>query len=184
MARISKDHVQYFFEYNIDLSTKTLYLGYGNTDDVELDHKVAADIIKGLHLLENVRPEEPILVIINCEGGSVDHGLAIYDSIRNSKCQVIGKVVGMCHSMAAWVLQACDIRQVTRSSSIMIHDGQGPKNKFVRQQDLYCRDIMLERIRQKHPDFSATKLQKLLDVDTYLTAQEAVELGLADEVIV
>lgn len=183
MARINRDNIDIFYLHNIDIATRTLYLGYGTTEEVELDHQVAADLIKGIHLLSHIRPEEPINLLINCEGGSVDHGLAIYDAIRNSPCDVHATVIGMAHSMAAWVLQAADVRKITRSSSIMIHDGTGNKDKWTKRQDIYCRDILLERIRQKHPDFTLSRLQRALDVDTYLTASEALDLGLVDEVV-
>lgn len=184
MARISKDQIDLFYQHNIDLSSKTLYLGYGLEEvDHELDHKCAADMVKGLHLLDRIRPEEQINIIINCQGGDVDHGLAIYDAIRGCSSRVVATVMGHCWSMATWVLQAADYRRATLYSSIMIHDGEGPKDRFTKKQDILCRKILLDRIRQKHPEFPVTKLQKMLDTDTYFTAQEALDIGLIDGVV-
>lgn len=183
MARISKEYIQYFYEHNVDISTKTIYFGYGQeSSDVELDHKLTADVLKGLHLLSHIRPEEPINIILNCGGGDVDHGLGIYDTIRECKSPVHIYVTGAAHSMAAWVLQAADLRVMSPSSSIMIHDGSGPKDGYTKKQDRYCKQILLEVIRRKHPNFSTIKLQKMLDTDTYFTATEALELGLIDKI--
>jgi ATP-dependent protease ClpP protease subunit len=65
----------------------------------------------------------------------------------------------------------------------MIHDGEGPKNGFFRERDNLCRKILLDKIRAKNPDFSASRLQKMLDKDTYLWPAQALELGLIDEII-
>ena len=186
MNKSDKDNLNYFYDYNIDINTRTLYFGYGQVDsDVELDHKLSSEMLKGLHLLNSLDVEdgEPIQIIMNCSGGDVDHGLAIYDAIRSSPSQVIITVTGLAYSMAAWVLQAADRRYITENSSIMIHDGDGPKDKWTKKQDIRCRDILLERIREKNPDYTLARLQRLLDTDTYLTAKEALELGLVDRIV-
>lgn len=183
MARISKDYIQYFYEHNVDVSTKTIYLGYGQeSSDIELDHKLTADVLKGLHLLSHIRSEEPIKIIMNCAGGDVDHGLAIYDAIRECKSPVHIGVLGKAYSMAAWVLQAADYRIISPSSSVMIHDGEGPKDAWTKKQDIYCRQIMLDSIKKKNPKFTVNEIQQLLDRDTFLTAEEALHLGLVDEI--
>lgn len=184
MGRINKEHIQHFYDHNIDISTKTLYFGFGESpSDVELDHKLASEMIKGIHILSHIRTDEPINILMNCSGGDVDHGLAIYDAIRSAASHVRIIVMGQASSMAAWVLQAADERIITPSSYIMIHDGAGTKNKFARKQDKYCRDILLERIQQKNPGYSVHKLQKMLDTDTYLDPKEALELGLVDSIL-
>lgn len=183
MARISKDYIQYFYEHNVDISTKTIYFGYGIADsDIELDHKLASDVIKGLHLLSHIRPDDPIRIIMNCQGGSVEHGLAIYDAIKACKSPVHIVVMGSAYSMAVWVLQAADHRMMSPSSSLMIHDGEGPKDAFTKRQDVYCRDILLLSIKEKNPKFTVGELQAMLDTDTYLSSWEALDLGLIDEI--
>lgn len=184
MARISRDNIQYFLDYGIDLSTRTIYLGYGDPhEDHDLDQVLTSNVIKGLHILHHANKETPIDIIINNQGGSTQHGLAIYDKIRGLSNPVNITVLGHCYSMAAWVLQAGHRRLMTRHSSLMIHDGEGTKNKFYKEVDTVCRDILLARIRERHPDFSVSKLQRMLDTDTYLWPQQALELGLIDEVI-
>lgn len=181
--RISKDYIYLLYEHNIDISTKTIYLGYGGAEDCDVDEVLAADVLKGLHLLSTIKPEEPIHIILNCQGGDTQHGLAIYDAIRNVKSPVHITVYGHCYSMAAWILQAGDIRRMSKNSSLMIHHGEGSKTAFDRQQDDTCVDILLDRIREKHPTYSRQKLDKQLLKDWYMIPEEALELGLIDEVV-
>jgi ATP-dependent Clp protease protease subunit len=193
VARVNREHLSLFYEHNIELTTKTLYLGYGRSEDVDLDDKVTADIIKGLHILSTIRPEEPIRLLLNNAGGHTQHGLAVYDFILTLKSPVHVDVFGHCNSIAAWILQAADVRRMSASSQLMIHDGEGevvgsPSSidtwyQFGKQQDEYCRRILLDSIRAKHPGYTLGKLKKILKHDTILWAHEALELGLIDQII-
>jgi ATP-dependent Clp protease protease subunit len=181
-----------FYNENINLPTRTLYLGYGSEED-DVDRTLASNIIKGLHLLEASNSSSPINIILNCLGGDVGHGLAIYDSIKACSSPVTITVTGHAYSMGAWILQAGDVRRMHKHSSIMIHDGdkavwgraQDAKNwhHFYQEQDEVCITILLNRIRDKHPSFSKAKLLKLLEKDTILWPSQALKLGLIDEVI-
>jgi ATP-dependent Clp protease protease subunit len=183
MARLSKDHLYLFLEHNVEVATKTIYIGYGATEDMDLDHKVAADVLKGLHILSSIKPDEPINIIINNQGGETQHGLAIYDKIRSMSSTVTITVYGHCYSIGAWILQAGDIRRMSKNSSLMIHHGSGDKTQFDKEMDQKCFDILLKRIREKKPDYTAKQLDKLLLKDTYLWPEQALELGLIDEVL-
>lgn len=194
MAKISKDNLHTFFDENINLETRTIYLGYGaEGSDYELDDVMASRVLKSLHLFSSTRREEPVSIIINCQGGDVQHGLAIYDAINNMGCSVVGTVYGHCWSMAVWILQACDTRLASVNSSLMIHDGEsevsGKKKdqqswiRYEKEQDERCYTILLDRIREKHPTYTRARLKKLLETDTVLWSEQAVELGLLDGVI-
>lgn len=190
---MSRDHVDNFFEKHVDLGTRTIYYGYGDEAEEGIDHVLTAAVLKGLHLMSRNRADEPILFLINCEGGDVQHGLAVYDRIEAMKCRVTAEVWGSCYSMAAWVLQAADVRRMSKSSSLMIHDGDGSLNgkkkdmiqwqKFDQERDKLCEEILLRRMRQKDPSITLRKLQKMLATDTILWPHQALELGLIDEVI-
>lgn len=182
MARISKDHLFMWYEHNINLETKTLYLGHGESD-CDVDEFLTANVLKGLHVLSKIRPDDPISIIMNCTGGEVHHGLAIYDTIRSLSSPVHIAVAGSCESMAAWILQAADLRTMTSNSHMMIHHGEGRKTAFDKEVDKRCTEILLDKIREKNPDFSESKLDKILLKDTYLWPEQALELGLIDEVI-
>lgn len=190
MARVAKEHLDLFYQHGIDIGTKCLYLM--DSSEGEIDARVAADITKGLHILSRIRPEEPIYIIINSGGGDVNQGLAIYDAIRRTPCKVIATVVGTCYSIAAWILQAADHRIMTPHSSLMIHEGETAYSgnvqtvhksmEFDARQSELCEALLIERIREKHPGFPMIKLKRLLRIDTYMTPQEALDLGLIDEI--
>lgn len=192
-SSVSKDHISYFFEYGIDMDSKLIDFSTAGNSEVDLDSALAVRTIKSLRILDKIRPEEPITLLVNCEGGDVDAGLAVYDAILACKSPVHIEVIGVCYSMAAWVLQAGDVRRMHPHSSVMIHDGEGSvagkkheidsSKKFSDEQDIVCEDILLDRIRERHPSFSRGRLRKLLATDTYLHPKQALELGLIDEIV-
>lgn len=195
MARISKDYLYLYYEHGINIETRTIECGTGKDEEMDVDGKLASNVIKGLHILTHTRAEEPINIIMNCQGGDTQHGLAIFDAIHMAKRRspVHITVLGHCYSIAAWILQAGTVRRISQSSSLMIHDGDKtvsgreeqtrPWYLFYQEQDVYCRQILLQRIRERHPDFTLAKLEKMLKRDTILWPKQAVELGLADEVV-
>lgn len=182
MARVNRDHVDLFFDHGVELATKCIYIGYGMSDEFDLDQKVTADVLKGLRILSSIRPEEPISILINNQGGETQHGLAIYDAIRSLSSPVHITVYGHCYSIGAWILQAGDVRKMSKHSSLMIHHGSGDKTQFDKEMDEKCVDILLDRIREKQPEYSRKQLDKLLLKDTYLWPEEALKLGLIDEI--
>lgn len=167
----------------VDLPSRTLLLTYGVAgSDEGLDEVLAAQTIWNLHLLKTIEPGAGITMLINNEGGHVHHGFGIIDAMRYTGCPVTGIVLGCARSMAVWVLQACTHRVCYPNAELMIHNGTGDKTEWDRKRDKVCEDILFDRIRQKNPKYPRARLQKLLEKDTYLTAPEALALGLIDEV--
>ena len=128
MAKVSKDHADKWYDYNIDLDNRTLWLGSIKKDDEEesgVDFTLSESIIKGLHLLEKNAPngDKPIFIIMNNPGGDEIEGLAIYDAIQACKNHVTATVFGKCWSMAGYILQACDWRVMAPNSTFMLHEG-------------------------------------------------------------
>jgi len=199
MAKVNKDHVDKWYDYNIDLDNRTIWLGSMSEDaggESGVEHFLAENVIKGLHLLEKNAPngDKPIFIILNNPGGDEVEGLAIYDAIKACKNHVTVTVFGKVWSMAGYILQAADERVMARHSSFMLHEGtrglpyDHPRivkrwNEYYDQVDKYCFDIQYNRIKEKHPDFSKKKLEEMLKFDTILTPQETIELGLADRVL-
>lgn len=182
MARLNKDSIQLFLEHNLDVSSRTIYFGYGIESEDEIDHVLAAGILKSLHVLSRTRPEEPITMLINCNGGDAQHGLAIIDVMSSMKAPITAIVQGHCHSMAAWVLQAADHRVMTLNSSLMIHNGESVKDKYNAELDRRCNKILLDRIHEKQPSYTEAKLNRILQTDYYIWPAEALEWGLIDEI--
>jgi ATP-dependent Clp protease protease subunit len=190
MAKKNSNNWENFFNYDLDIDNRILWLG-GN-----VDKHMAEKAIKGLITLDMLAPtgDKPITIILSSNGGHVYDGLAVYDAIRSCKNEVTVMVYGKALSMAAWILQAAKHRVMAPSARLMIHDGSDshdtnhPKiiERWVEQWKIdneLFQDILLNRIREKHPDFSKKKLAKMLAFDTILSPEQAVELGLADEVL-
>ena len=195
--RFNREDVDRFYDYDIYVPTRTLYIGTRTVDDDNneegVDAALSEFIIKGLLILDS-KSNEDITIIINNVGGEVFHGFAIYDAIRACKSKVIMKVFGQCMSIAALILQAADIRMVSPLSRIMIHVGtfgladNHPEiqkawvKQFAKDDEEYVR-ILLEKIQQKHPDYTRARLENKILFDKILDAQESIELGLSDSII-
>lgn len=139
MARVSKDHMDKFFDYSVDIDSRTIYLGcaaYAEDDGNGVDFFMTERLIKGLHLLEVAAPngDKPITIIANSPGGSWYHGMAQYGAIKNCKNHVIIKMYGYAMSMGSIIPQAADERLIDANASFMIHygtDGGSHHSKIV-----------------------------------------------------
>lgn len=192
--KMNRDDIDKFFDYGVYPTTRTVYIGSMSDDgygETGTDFAMAEYAIKGLHILD-AQSEQPITVIMNNLGGDEYHGLAIYDAIRDCRSEVTVKVAGCAMSMGSWILQAADRRIMMPHSTLMIHYGtwgthDHPQITYRwaaegKRVDRLMEDAYLRRIHEKHPEFTRKKLQGMLNFDTILSAQETVDLGLADEV--
>ena len=170
--------------YNMDIRSRILYL------DDEIDQDSASLFIKCLRYLD--KTSGGITVIMNCEGGCVSNGFAIYDAVKLCNNEIEIKVLGSVMSMASVILQAADKRSMSENSRLMIHVGDmavGGHFKNVKravaendEMDKICVDIYLDKIQEVHPEYKKSQVQKLMEFDTYLSAQKCLELGLIDEI--
>lgn len=129
-----------------------------------------------------------IRVEINSPGGDVWDGISIYNALRAHPAEVTTRVDGMAASIASVIAQAGDRRTMLGGSQMMIHNASGltigdanahaEMVEILRQQDRVIAGIYAERSGSSAEDFAA-----LMDAETWMTAAEAVERGLADEVV-
>lgn len=190
--RIARDDIEKLHDYGIHVSTRTIYIGSepSNSDEESgVDYLLAERTIKNIHILENISAD-PITIIMNNIGGDTMHGFAIYDAIKNCRCHVTIKGTGNIMSMATVILQAGDERLLSEHTTVMLHYGENStaghvKNtqnwiKFYQKMDRKLSIVLYNKIKEKNPRFSLQKLERLLEFDTILDADEAVNLGLAD----
>jgi ATP-dependent Clp endopeptidase proteolytic subunit ClpP len=198
--KISLDEVDKFFEYDVFIPSRTIYMGSVSSDyegrESGVDHFMAERTIKALHILDRLSPKPPgngdITIVMNNPGGDWYHGMAIYDAIKSCSNHVSIHVMGYAMSMGSIILQAADERVMYMNSRLMIHYGTSGGNfhtktvqKWAEEDRKICdamEKIYLSKIWQKHPNFSQDKLKEMCNFDTFLNAQEAVDLGLADRV--
>lgn len=195
--RIGKEEIDRFHDYGLHVPTRTIYLGsFSYSEDGGengVDFAMTERFVKNMIILGAIS-EEPIVIVMNNPGGEWQHGIAIYDAIVDSKCHVTIKVFGMAMSMGAVIFQAADERVMAPNAKCMIHYGYSgnamnhPKiiNNWTEEGkkiDKVMAEIFLNKIREKHPEFKMSKMDKMLDFDTILSAKETVELGLADKIL-
>jgi len=170
--------------YSRLLKERIIFLGGPVTDDV------ANIIIAQLLFLQHEDPKKDILLYINSPGGSVTAGLAILDTMQHVKPDVSTICVGMAASMGAVLLGAGKKgkRFALPNSEILLHqvmggvEGQATEVEITARQILKIKD-RLNQILAKSTGQPMSKIEKDTDRDYYLTAQEAKDYGLIDEVI-
>lgn len=156
-----------------------------------IDDSIANLIIAQMLFLQMEDVNKDINVYINSPGGSVTSGLAIYDTIQFVKCDVATYCVGQAASMGALLLSAGTKgkRFVLPNSRVMIHQpwggaqGQAVDISIQAKEILKLRDRINE-ILARHTGQALEKIVKDSDRDYFMSAQEAKDYGLVDEVIV
>jgi len=116
-TRIKKDSVDHFFDYNLHLESRTIYVSG------EIDYDTVNPALKGLHLITQDNKERSAAVVMTTEGGSWNVGIALYDAIKSRPFHVDVIAMGQCMSMGSIILQAGDKRILHKHTTIMIHDG-------------------------------------------------------------
>lgn len=193
MARLNKDDIEHFIENDLYVPTRTIYIGPMSSENIEVNALMAERAIKNLHILDS-KAQAPIEIISLNYGGGVVEGMAIYDAIKLCRSEVTMKIFGCANSMGSIILQAADKRLLAPNAEIMIHYGYAsygenhPKaiknaQKQAQKYDNWMVEMYLEKLKEKDPKFTRAKLDKWLDFDKYMSAEEAVEFGLADAVL-
>jgi ATP-dependent Clp protease, protease subunit len=147
-------------------------------------------IVAQLLFLEAEDPEKDIFLYINSPGGSVYDGMGIYDTMRQIKPDVSTVCMGFAASMGAFLLSAGTKgkRMSLPHSRIMIHQPLGGAQGQAKDIEIQAKEILYikERLNQalaENTDQPLSKIQEDTDRDFYMSAKEAVEYGLIDQVI-
>ncbi len=164
---------------------RIIFLGVGINDDV-------ANIIQAqLLFLESADSKKPISIYLNSPGGSVYAGLGIYDTMQYIAPEVATICTGMAASMAAVLMCAGAPKKRTAlpHARIMIHQPMGGAEGQASDIEITAKEIMklkkeLYEIIAKHSGQTYDKVYADSDRDYWMTAQEAKEYGMIDEVLV
>lgn len=156
----------------------------------EINDATASLVVAQLLFLEAEDPDKDIQLYINSPGGSITSGFAIYDTMQYIKPDVSTICVGMCASMGAFLLAAGEQgkRFALPSSEVMIHQplggtrGQAADIKIHAERILKMRD-KLNKILADRTGQPLDKIAHDTDRDNFMSAEEAKEYGLIDEVI-
>jgi len=156
----------------------------------EVNDATASLVVAQLLYLEAQDPDKDIQFYINSPGGSVTAGMAIYDTMRYIKCEVSTVCVGLAASMGAFLLAAGakGKRKALPHAEIMIHQplggarGQATDIQIQAEQILRIKKTLNELLSQNTGKPLKT-IEKDVERDHYLTAQQAKEYGLIDDII-
>ena len=166
------------------LMDRIVFLGAPINDDV------ANIIIAQLLFLEADNPERDIYLYLNSPGGIVSSGMAIYDTIQFLRAPVNTICMGMAASMAAFLLAAGSKgkRSALPHARIMIHQPSGGTQGTASDIEIQAREILylrskLNELYSKHTGRTVESIEKDMDRDRFMSAEEAVEYGLIDKVI-
>ena len=158
----------------------------------DVNHVTASLIIAQMLFLESEDPDKEISFYINSPGGSITDGMAIVDTMNYIKCPVSTISVGLAASMGS-VLLTCGAkgkRFATPNSEILIHQplisgglaGQTTEIKIHADHMVKTREKLNKLLSEKTGQ-SLEQIEKDTERDHYMTAQEALEYGLIDEII-
>ena len=158
----------------------------------DVNHVTASLIIAQMLFLESEDPDKEISFYINSPGGSITDGMAIVDTMNYTKCPVSTICVGLAASMGS-VLLTCGAkgkRFATPNSEILIHQplisgglaGQTTEIKIHADHMVKTREKLNKLLSEKTGQ-SLEQIEKDTERDHYMTAQEALEYGLIDEII-
>ncbi len=155
-----------------------------------IDDFVANSIIAQLLFLQMEDPKKDVHIYINSPGGSVSDGMAIYDTLNFMQCDIVTYCLGMAASMSTVLLAAGTKgkRFALPNSRIMIHQPSGGAGGQTSDITIAAKEILRWRktindILANHSDKTAEEVEKDSDRDYYMTANEAKDYGLVDEVI-
>ncbi len=138
--------------------------------------------------LSKLKPDDTVRVIINSEGGSVFDGFDIYSQLKAIDNKVITEVRGLAASVASLIMLAGDTIEMSQAALVMIHKSStmvfGNSNEIEDQKKiLESIDSVMIDIYSSRTGMSNEEVDELLSEETWLTADEAVNVGLADNII-
>ena len=156
----------------------------------EVNDVTANLVIAQMLFLEAEDPDKDIYFYINSPGGSVSAGMAIYDTMQYLKCEVSTICVGIAASMGAFLLAAGAKwkRRALENSEVMIHQPSGGMQGQATDMLIHAEHIIrtkrkLNTILAARTGQPLEKVENDTERDNFLTAQEALEYGIIDEII-
>ena len=158
----------------------------------EVTAEMADIMVAQLLFLESEDAEKPINMYVHSPGGSVTAGLAVYDTMQFIVCPVHTMIVGQAASMGSFIANAGEPgnRFVLENAETMVHQPSAGYSGQATDIEIHAKHVLrlkdrLNSLYERHNSAGLTKerIAELLERDRFLTAQETVELGFADEVV-
>ncbi|MDG1241851.1 MAG: ATP-dependent Clp protease proteolytic subunit [Opitutae bacterium] len=151
---------------------------------------VANAVVAQMLFLQMDDPKKDISLYINCPGGSVTDGMAIYDTMNFLQCDIVTYCVGQAASMATLLLAAGTKgkRYALPNSRVMMHQPTGGATGQTSDISIAAKEILrwraqMNELLANHTNKTAAEIASDSDRDFYLTAKDAMEYGIVDKVI-
>ncbi len=170
--------------YSLLLKERIIFLG------TPINDQIANLIIAQFLYLEREDPEKDINLYVHCPGGIISAGLAIYDTMQLIRSDVSTICVGLAASMGTLILcaGAKGKRYALPNSTIHMHQAFGGAQGQAADVEIAAREIMrmqekIRNIMAKHTGQTMEKITHDTDRDFYLSAEQAAEYGIVDEIL-
>lgn len=156
----------------------------------QVEDGMASLICAQLLFLESENPKKPISMYINSPGGVITSGLAIYDTMQFITCPVATLCMGTARSMGSFLLMAGEPghRAALPNASLHVHQPLGgfqgqASDIFIQAQEMAVVKQRMTRLYAEHCGRTVEEVEKTLDRDHFMTAQEGLDWGLVDTII-
>jgi ATP-dependent Clp protease protease subunit len=170
--------------YSRLLKERIIFLGTSVSDEI------ASLVIAQMLFLEAEDPDKDITFYVNSPGGAVTAGMAIYDTMRYVRCDIVTLCMGQAASMGALLLAAGTHgkRYALPNSRILIHQPMGGFQGQATDIDIHAQEILrmrddLNKILAKHTGQNIRKIKKDTERDYFMNAEEAQKYGIIDKVL-
>jgi len=157
----------------------------------EVDDAVSALVCAQLLFLESENPEKPIHLYINSPGGVISSGLAMYDTMQYISAPVHTLCMGTARSMGSFLLMAGEPghRAALANASLHVHQPLGEvqgqaSDIFIHAEEMQRTKQRITRLYAQHCGRSVEDVEQTLDRDRFMSAEQACEWGLIDQVLV
>lgn len=192
MAR-SKTELESFLVYGIDEKNRRIYFGTdlvtSEPDDIGGFTQCSCEFaVRAIERMATDHPKTPIEIHMNSYGGDPYAMLALYDVIHSASCQIKFYGRGAIMSAATWIMAGCDERNLYPNTTVMVHDGwEAIEGKFTdvvisKEEGDRLMEVLYD-IYEKNSRMPRQFWEEVCKRDLYLTAEETVQLGLADKII-
>ena len=170
--------------FSLLLKARIIFVGMPITD------QVANLVVAQLLYLDNEDQDRPISLYINCPGGIVYHGLAIYDTMQQVRAPISTIAIGVTASMGTVLLAAGTkgYRYALPHATIHMHPAGGSTQGYAPDVEIQYKELkrvedLLHELLAHHTGQPVERIAAVFDRDRFMTAEEAVEYGLADQVL-
>ena len=175
-------------QQGVDLQHRRLYFGdIENTEDNSIEFSSVELLLRGIDTMLDIS-NKPIEIHMSSYGGDPYSMLALHDKIQESPCKFIFFGRGMIMSAATWVMCCCDERNLSENTTVLIHDGftdwsDRSTDARINSDENERLSRRLEKIYAKNSHMDPKFWEAISRRDLYLSADEAIRLGLADRIL-